>query len=191
MNTFDFDKTIFYPDSSVTFVKWYMRRHTLVFLCWLPRALFFALLHALKIVDTKRLKENLFRFVRKVPNIDAELKAFWDEHESRISPWYLKQRRDDDLVISASPEFVVKPMTDRMGVSLLATPMDKKTGKIMGLNCRGEEKVRRFYEAFPDGKIEAFYSDSFADTPMARIADKAYLIVDKGQTPIPWPEDKL
>ena len=25
MNTYDFDKTIFYPDSSVTFVRWYMR----------------------------------------------------------------------------------------------------------------------------------------------------------------------
>lgn len=191
MNIYDFDKTIFYPDSSVTFVKWYMRRHQFVFLCWLPRTLFFALLYILKLVDTKKLKENIFRFVRKVPNIDAVLKEYWDEHESWMSPWYLKQRRDDDLVISASPEFVVKPMTDRLGISLIATPMDKKTGKIMGANCRGEEKVRRFFDAFPDGKTEAFYSDSFADTPMARIADKAYLIVDKGQTPVPWPENKL
>lgn len=37
MNTYDFDKTIFYPDSSVTFVRWYMRRHPFALLCWLPR----------------------------------------------------------------------------------------------------------------------------------------------------------
>lgn len=190
MNTYDFDKTIFYPDSSVTFVKWYMRRHPLVFLCWAPRTALFALLYLLKLVPKERLKENIFRFVQKEPNLDAVLEEYWDEHESWIAPWYLRQRRDDDLVISASPEFVVKPMCDRLGIKLMATPMDKKTGKIMGSNCYGEEKVRRFYEAFPDGKTEAFYSDSLSDAPMAEIADKAYLIVDKGQTPIPWPDKR-
>lgn len=38
MNVYDFDKTIFYPDSSVTFVKWEMKRHPLIFLRCLPVA---------------------------------------------------------------------------------------------------------------------------------------------------------
>ena len=122
------------------------RRHPLVFLCWAPHTAIFALLYLLRLVSKERLKENIFRFVRKESDLDAVLEEYWDEHESWIAPWYLKQRRDDDLVISASPEFVVKPMTDRLGIALMATPMDKKTGKIIGANCYGEEKVRRFID---------------------------------------------
>ena len=67
--------------------------------------------------------------------------------------------------------------------------MDKHTAKIDGLNCHGKEKVRRFYKEFPeDTVVENFYSDSLTDTPLAKLADKAYLIVDKGQTPVPWPD---
>lgn len=188
MNTYDFDKTIFYPDSSVTFVRWYLRRHPLTLLCWLPRMAVISLLYLIKAISKETLKENIFSFVRGIDDIDAVLKLYWDTHEDRIAPWYLAQRKADDIVISASPEFVVKPMCDRLGIELIASPMDKRTGKMYGANCHGEEKVRRFYEAHPDAVTEAFYSDSLSDTPMARIAHKAYLIVDKGQTPIPWPD---
>ena len=117
------------------------------------------------------------RFICYLPDIDADLRLYWDEHESWVCPWYLKQQRPDDLVISASPEFVVKPMTDRLGIRLIATSMDKHTAKIDGLNCHGEEKVRRFYKEFPeDTVVENFYSDSLTDTPLAKLADKAYLI---------------
>ena len=188
MNTYDFDKTIFYPDSSATFVKWYMRRHPSVLLLWLPRMAVIGLAYLLKLIPKETLKENIFSFVRRIDDIDAVLKLYWDEHESRIASWYRAQHSKDDIVISASPEFVVRPMTDRLGIELIASPMDKHTGKMYGKNCHGKEKVRRFYEAHPNAVTEAFYSDSLSDTPMARIAQKAYLIIDKGQTPVPWPE---
>ena len=190
MNIYDFDKTIFYPDSSVTFVKWSIRRHPLIFLLCLPIMAWRGLLYLLKLTPKERLKESAFRFIRYLPDLDAELKIYWDEHESWICPWYLKQQRPDDLVISASPAFVVKPMTDRLGIRLIASDMDKRTGLMNGLNCHGEEKVRRFYEQFPkDSRVENFYSDSLTDAPLARLAEHAFLIVDKGQTPIPWTEE--
>lgn len=190
MNIYDFDKTIFYPDSSVTFVKWSIRRHPLIFLRCLPIMAWRGLLYLLKLTPKERLKESAFRFIRYLPDLDAELKIYWDEHESWICPWYLKQHRPDDLVISASPAFVVKPMTDRLGIRLIASDMDKRTGLMNGLNCQGEEKVRRFYEQFPkDSRVENFYSDSLTDAPLARLAEHAFLIVDKGQTPIPWTEE--
>ncbi len=186
MNTYDFDKTIFYPDSSVTFVRWYMHEHPALLLLWGPKMLVIGMLYALKLISKERLKEHIFSFVRNIDDIDALLNRYWDEHEDRIAQWYLERHRDDDIVISASPEFVVKPMTDRLGIELIATPMDKRTGRILGRNCFGEEKVRRFYERHPDAVTEEFYSDSYSDEPMARIAKRAYLIVDKGQTPVPW-----
>ncbi|MBQ7745742.1 MAG: polysaccharide biosynthesis protein GtrA, partial [Ruminococcus sp.] len=52
----------------------------------------------------------------------------------------------------------------------------KYTGIYDGVNCHGKEKVRRFYEVFPDRKIEEFYSDSYSDSPLAEIADKAFMV---------------
>lgn len=189
MNTFDFDKTIFYPDSSATFIRWYLHKHPLKLLWWVPKTLAAYLLFKLHIIPKEKFKSCGFSFIRKIDDIDALMNEFWDEHEGRIAKWYLDIRRPDDLIISASPEFVVKPMADRLGVELIATPMDKRTAYLEpGKNCYGEEKVRKFYELHPDTVTEAFYSDSFSDAPMARIAQSAYLIVNKGQTPVPWPD---
>ena len=63
--------------------------------------------------------------------------------------------------------------------------MDKNTGKIMGENCHDSEKVRRFYEEYPGAHTEEFYSDSLTDSPMAEIADKAFML-DKHKLS-PWP----
>ena len=63
--------------------------------------------------------------------------------------------------------------------------MDKKTGRITGENCHDSEKVKRFYAQYPDAHTECFYSDSLSDSPMAEIADKAYLV--KNGTLSPWP----
>jgi phosphoserine phosphatase len=52
------------------------------------------------------------------------------------------------------------------------------------LNCHGEEKVRRYREAFGDAPIDEFYSDSYSDTPLAKLAAKAYLV--KGDKRLPW-----
>ena len=188
MNIYDFDKTIFYPDSSVSFVIWASKRHPWISLICLPIAFIRWLLFLVGIISKDRLKEGAFFFIRFIPNLEADVERFWDRHKAQLCPWYLRQLKPSDLVISASPEFLVKPMTDRLGIKLIATKMDTKTGKIIGLNCFGEEKVRRLFEEYPDAEIESFYSDSLTDAPLARLARKAYLVVDEGQTPVPWPD---
>ena len=66
--------------------------------------------------------------------------------------------------------------------------MDRHTGETEGENCHGEEKVRRLREAYPEVEIREFYSDSLSDTPLAKLADKAYLV--KGQELLPWITEK-
>ena len=90
------------------------------------------------------------------------------------------------MIISASPEFLLQPMTDRLGVRLIATRMNPYSGQIKGRNCHDEEKVRRFLELYPADSIDCFYSDSLCDSPMAALAKKAFL-VDDGEL-YPWPE---
>lgn len=185
MNVYDFDKTVFYPDSSYTFFLYCLKRYPGAVLrtggdilrVW-PRYL-------RRAASTKELKEKLFAFLRFVPEPEKLIKAFWDEHISGVGAWYLAQKRPDDLIISASPEFLVREAADRLGVSLLATRMDLHSGRIEGENCHDEEKLRRFREAFPDGVIDEFYSDSLSDAPLARIAGRAWLV--KKETRSPWP----
>ena len=90
--------------------------------------------------------------------------------------WYLKQKQDSDIVVSASPEFLLKPVCLKLGVSLIASINDSRTGAYTGVNCHGEEKPRRFLELFPNAVIDKFYSDSQSDKPMALLAKSAFLV---------------
>jgi len=189
MNTYDFDKTIYINDSSADFYKWCLKRYPRAIIPTVPRTLSKALLYAAKKIKTKELKEQVFSFLRNIENVDELVEAFWREKKQGIGKWYLEQKRDDDIIISASPEFLLLPVVRELGVSLIATPMDKTNGRIVGENCHDDEKVRRFYEEFPQSHTEEFYSDSLSDTPMARIADRAFL-VSRGKLD-PWPEKYL
>ena len=185
MNTYDFDETIFNPDSSYAFIMYCWKKFPLTMVKTLPAVAVKAVAYKMDKSKAKELKEKLFAFLPEVDDIDALVDEFWACHQSGIGQWYLDQKRADDIIISASPEFLLKPIANQLGVSLIATPMDKHTGKVEGLNCHDHEKVRRFYEQYPGAHTEEFYSDSLSDTPMAMIADKAY-IVKKGKLS-PWP----
>ena len=186
MNVYDFDQTIFYPDSSYCFLLYCLKKYPGAFAPAVPGFLARGAGKLLGVTSTKRLKEKIFSFVRRVPDVDGELEAFWQCHWDKIQPWYLARRREDDLIISASPDFIVRPAAERLGVRLIATPMDKRTGKIEGRNCHDEEKVRRFQAEYPGAEVEEFFSDSLSDTPMARLAKRAFL-VKRGRVLTPWP----
>ena len=128
----------------------------------------------------------MFSFLPRLGDVDAVIRGFWDEYRGNLEPWYLAQKRPDDVIISASPEFLLRPICAELGVTLIGTRMAKETGLIDGENCHDAEKVRRFNAEFPDAHVDSFYSDSLADTPMARLADKAFL-VKRGELS-PWPD---
>ena len=103
----------------------------------------------------------------------------------KIKKWYLDMKKSDDVIISASPEFLLEPICKELGVGcMLGTKVNEKTGLFESENCVGEEKVVRFYEVYPDGVIDEFYSDRYVDTPVAKIAKKAIFV--KGDKLLPW-----
>ena len=186
MNVYDFDKTIVDDDSTKLFLLYCLNK--------MPRKLLQGISGKLSALysfasgneTVERFKEECFSFLSYVENPEVLVEQFWDSNMKHIEPWYLKQLRDDDLVISASPEFLVRPACERLGISVIATKMSPFSGKILGANCKGEEKVRRFNAVCPGAHVEEFYSDSLSDTPMAKLAERAFLI--KNRTPVPWPE---
>ena len=139
VNVYDWDKTIFPVDSTVAFVRWCLRRHPGVI--W-PLLRTLALLpgYWLGRVSKTAIKERMYGFLRRVPDVDAELEAFWAQNFDRVNPWYLAQQRPDDIIISASPEFLVRIPAQKLGVRLLASRVDKHTGRTDGENCHGAER---------------------------------------------------
>ena len=100
-------------------------------------------------------------------------------------PWYLAQKQPDDLVVSASPEFLLAPACRRLGIRPpIASRVDARTGRYTGLNCKGAEKVSRFREQYPDAEIGQFYSDSRSDAPLAHLARRAFLV--RGDSYTSW-----
>ncbi len=180
MNVYDFDNTIFRGDSTARFLAFCLRRRPIA-----ARHLLGAGLAALKVplgmADKTRVKERLFGFLRDIPDVDRAVADFWAENNGRIKPWYLAQRRPDDLVISAGPEFLLRPVCPR----LIASRVNARTGCYAGKNCDGAEKLRRFRAEYGDAPIEAFYSDSMSDAPMAGAAAQAFFV--RGDEVLPWP----
>lgn len=182
-NVYDFDNTIFAGDSSVRFYLYCARRRPGILLDLPGVGLWFFCLK-LGLVDKTRFKERLYRYFTRLRDIHGLVAAFWQENFSRIKPWYLAQKRGDDVIISASPEFLLAPACARLGVTLLASQVDPGTGAYTGLNCHGREKVRRLQAAMPECVVDKFYSDSRSDTPLALLAKEAYLV--KGDRLLPW-----
>ena len=183
VNVYDFDGTIYQGDSSIDFWKFCARRHPKT-LMNLPTFGISYIKYLFGRCDKTELKESFFSFLRYLSNVDADISLFWDNHYSKIHSWYLPERDDSDVIISASPDFLLNPVAERFGVSLIASRVDKMSGKFSGKNCKGEEKVRRFSVEFPDVRISRFYSDSLSDSPLAVLSDEAYLISD--DSILPW-----
>lgn len=181
---YDFDQTIFRGDSTARFCLFALRRRHRLALA-LPKVGAAFLGMALGRLSKTQAKQALFQaLLPALPDVDAAVQAFWAENLDRIKPWYLKQKADSDLIISASPEFLLQPVCGRLGIALIASPVDKNTGEYRGPNCHGEEKVRR-YRASYDSEDFEFYSDSLSDTPMALLARRAWMVC--GDALSPWP----
>lgn len=185
-NVYDFDDTIYRGDSSVDFFRHCAAKYPRVY--WSALAAtpwFFAM--ALGLAEKTRVKERFYRYLRLVPDVTEEVERFWLTHDANLKDWYFAQKREDDLIISASPEFLLEPLMKRLGLAMIASRVAPQTGLYDGLNCHGEEKVRRMREAYPDAQIDRFYSDSKSDLPLAKLARQAFWV--EGDTLLPFPLD--
>ncbi len=176
INAYDFDGTIYSGDSSVDFYFYCLKKNKRV-LRQLPVQLFAFILYLFRIIDKTTFKEKIFSFLKQIDNVDLYIKDFWEIHKEKIYPWYLKQKKSSDVIISASPEFLLKPIGKELGVEVIASVVDKKTGKFLKKNCHDYEKVIRFEEKHKKNIIDQFYSDSIkSDRPMLEYANEAYLV---------------
>lgn len=175
INGYDFDGTIYDGDSSVDFYLFCLNKNKKVLL-QLPIQFIGLILYIFRIIDKTKCKEKIFSFLKRINNVDDYINEFWNKNYKNIKPWYLKQKKDNDVIISASPEFLLKPLEKKLKVKVIASKVDKKSGKFLEKNCHDHEKVNRFYKEVGKKKLNSFYSDSMSDKPMMDIAKEVYLV---------------
>lgn len=183
MNVYDFDKTIYAGNSTLNFYFYCLRKNPKIVI-YIPRQIEAAMNYKLRKIDKTQFKAEFYSFFNKLDNMEDIVKEFWDKNEHKIKKWYVEVQKEDDVIISASPYFLLEEICRRVKIhNLIASEVDMKTGKYTGINCYGEEKVKRFYGQYKS-KIENFYSDSRSDQPMADIAKNSFIV--KGDMIIPW-----
>ena len=184
VNVYDFDGTIYNGDSSINIYFFLLKRYPKL-IAYFPKQMLGIVKYKLHLSSKEEMKEMYFSFLKGVRTDKTFVDDFWKQNQNKIKEWYLKQKRKDDVIISASPEFLLKPICDILGIdNLIATKVELSSGKFLSKNCQGAEKVVRFEEIFSEAEIEAFYSDSKSDTYMAKLATKAFLI--KNNRIIDW-----
>lgn len=187
MNVYDFDKTIYANDSTRDFYFFLISKNLKVLKCLPPFFIDF-IKYKKGYINKTKMKETFYKFLLSFNSdeIDKLVEKFWTKNKYKIYKWYLMQKNDDDIIISASPRFLLTYICNQLGIkNLICSEVDKLSGKYLGLNCYGDEKVKRFYEKYPNEIIDNFYSDSYSDEPLAKCAKKAYMIKRRGKI-TPW-----
>jgi hypothetical protein len=117
----------------------------------------------------------------------------------RLDSWGVKMPKKEDgtynkmqtgpmtemICIDLDVTLNVRRRAERLGVRFMATDFDREFGVFLNKMKYAKEKARYIIDqGFP--VIENFYSDSLTDTPMAEIADHAFLVTKHKLSP--WPE---
>ena len=117
MNVYDFDQTIYHGDSTVDFYLYCVRHRPLMIYSWPGTAAAFVLYQA-KIINKTQFKRQMYQFLRAVGDTEQLVEKFWDSHINKIKSWYTQDtQREDDVIISASPEFLLRPACRRLGIA--------------------------------------------------------------------------
>lgn len=184
---FDFDGTLTYHDSLLPFLRFIKGDFATLKNIFLEIPLF--ILYLIGKANRQKVKEALLsRFLKGMSKQEIEIKAQKFAREiipQKLRPqalerihWHQKQGHRC-ILISANLDIYLKPWGqlvkfDRTITSKVAfSKEDFITGKLEGLNCRGEEKVRRLLaeEGPREHYILYAYGDSAGDKELLDIAD--------------------
>ncbi len=182
IDIFDFDKTLVPFDSGSLFWMYCLIHNPWIVIC-VPYLLVMMIPLFLGIKDLTYAKKHLFCYVRMI-NLEKNVKKFWDKHEKDVFEWFRKENRERPaVVISASPDFLLEDICSRLEVDkLICTRHSKKTGAIIGLNCKDEEKVRRYNEEISGCKVINVSSDSLkSDRPIFSLGENCFHIQKDGE----------
>ncbi|HEU0109590.1 MAG TPA: HAD family hydrolase [Flavisolibacter sp.] len=185
---FDFDGTITTKDTLLEFIK-FSKGSFLFYLGFLINSPYLVAMK-LGLISNQVAKEKVLRFFFKNKDINEfnELcnKFALEEIPNLIrlkAKQEIKKLKTDGFVIvvvSASPENWIQKWSFSEGLELIASKLEvnngKITGKILGKNCHGVEKLKRIKEKYiiEDYKVIYAYGDTSGDRPMLNVATHSF-----------------
>lgn len=185
---FDFDGTITKRDTLSAFIIY--TKGPIRFLFGMLLLSPVMLLFSLRILSRKRAKEQILTYFfkgMKETEFQVLCKQFsthritwmlWDQAMARIQKH--ASTGDRIVVVSASPENWVKEWATTHGLEYIATRLEvvdeRLTGKILGENCQGMEKVHRVkaYLRLDEFTKIHTYGDSSSDWPFLDLGTNKY-----------------
>lgn len=184
---FDFDGTITSRDTLFEFIR-FTHGDVAFFLRFIVLTPVLVLL-MLKLIKNQRAKEIVLShfysgqkvevFNRRASDFTSKISAMVRQ-QALQSILEFKGQGVRVIVVSASPENWVKPWCDSLGIECIATKLETSnqvlTGRIAGLNCHGEEKIRRIRElvTLTDYDEVSAYGDTPSDRPMMSLATRSF-----------------
>lgn len=176
MNVYDFDGTIYRGDSTLDFFIFSIK-HNPQIIKVIPHQISYLVKYYLGVCDKEQFKEEFYSFLYYIDDIDDLVEKFWKKHINKIYQWYHQNKKETDIIITASPDFLINPIKHYLGISdIIASKVDKNKGILIGRNCYGKEKVNRFKEKYSIDDVDFFFSDSISDLPMAKLAKSSFMI---------------
>ena len=185
---YDFDKTIYNGETSTDFILFFLKRNP-KYIIRIFNALY-SLVYYKK--NLKKSKEIFFKILNglDIKFLKEEINEFWKVKKDKIFSWVYdeifenKKIADELILISATPSIFLDGISKELGFDkLLSTEFENLNevfnSKIIGANCKGEEKVRRLNNYISDYNILKFYSDSMSDKPLFDLAVEK-IFVNKG-----------
>ncbi|MDR1927170.1 MAG: haloacid dehalogenase-like hydrolase [Oscillospiraceae bacterium] len=187
LNVFDFDNTLYEGESGIDLFFFYLKKRPSL-IRFAPVVLIGVIkykLHKVQLTDAvQRYAGIISIFLRGVKDFDADAKEFWDKHAHKLRSFYQTLHREDDLVISASPEQSLKEVCGRLGIKRwIGTRVNEETHALEFI-CFRENKVRAFLERYPGERIENFYTDSMNDKPLMDLAEHVFFVRRDGMEQI-------
>ncbi|PIE50917.1 MAG: HAD-IB family hydrolase [Flavobacteriales bacterium] len=184
---FDFDGTLTYKDTMFLFLKFYnTKRYYFQFLKHFP---LFILLKMKLVSATKVKRSFIFSIIKDDTrqNIEHKAQLFFEQNypnlirENALSFIDEIDREHTAMyLVSASLDIWLKPFAERLGMNLISTQAEFKdekfTGRFMGKNCNGEEKVNRLQLVLKGKKYDKIiaFGDTKGDKPMLNWANKGH-----------------
>ena len=186
MNVYDFDNTIYKGESPLDYYFFCVKHH--------PRLIRFVFIILFELVKYKMClvseeelmglcKTYVADFLKDCPDAEELAEEFWDKNFKKIKNFYYDLHTEDDIVLSASFGFILKPVMKRLGIKhLVCSEINMKNGNIDRLCYRRNKKM--LFDELYGGTIENFYTDSLNDMPLINVAENAFIV--KGEKIKKW-----
>ena len=183
IKVFDFDNTLYHGESSIDLAFYLIRRNKRILL-YVPSILINLAKYKMCLVDREKAEQEINDFLKVAVKDKYEaaeiVESFWAENSYRLDENMIKRVRKDDVIITAGPDMLIDAIKDKLGTdNIISSIIDPDKREMVYFNF-GENKAKRYKEVYGDTPIESFYTDSFNDKPLMKLANKVY-IVEKGR----------